>query len=122
MHRYEYVRPADQAAAIAAAVQATTAQQGAEVRFLAGGTTLIDLMKLNVETPARVIDVNRLPLDRIEDASGGGVALVGEAFVGDALLDVVGLAGENQQRLVLRLPAEARNRPVVGADVHISLR
>jgi xanthine dehydrogenase YagS FAD-binding subunit len=75
MHRYEYFRPADQAAAIAAAVQATTAQPGAEVRFLAGGNTLIDLMKLNVETPARVIDVNRLPLDRIEDASGGGVRI-----------------------------------------------
>ena len=38
MHRYEYIRPADQAAAIAAAAQATTAQQGANVRFLGGGT------------------------------------------------------------------------------------
>jgi xanthine dehydrogenase YagS FAD-binding subunit len=75
MHRYEYLRPADQAAAIAAASQATTAQQGAEVRFLGGGTTLIDLMKLNVETPARVLDINRLPLDRIEAASGGGVRI-----------------------------------------------
>ena len=45
MHSYEYIRPADQAAAIAAAAHATTAQQSAEVRFLAGGTTLIDLMK-----------------------------------------------------------------------------
>jgi xanthine dehydrogenase YagS FAD-binding subunit len=75
MHSYEYIRPADQAAAIAAAAQATTAQQGADVRFLAGGTTLIDLMKLNVETPARVLDINRLPLDRIEAASGGGVRI-----------------------------------------------
>ena len=44
---------ADAAAAIAAAAQAKTAQQGADVRFIAGGTTLIDLMKLNVETPAQ---------------------------------------------------------------------
>ena len=36
------------------------------MRFLAGGTTLVDLMKLNVETPARVVDINRLPLDKIE--------------------------------------------------------
>jgi xanthine dehydrogenase YagS FAD-binding subunit len=75
MHRYEYVRPADQAAAIAAAAQATTAQQGADVRFLAGGTTLIDLMKLNVETPTRVLDINRLPLDRIDAAPGGGLRI-----------------------------------------------
>jgi xanthine dehydrogenase YagS FAD-binding subunit len=75
MHSYEYIRPADQAAAIAAASTTTTAQQGANVRFLAGGTTLIDLMKLNVETPARVLDINRLPLDRIEAASGGGLRI-----------------------------------------------
>ena len=34
------------------------------MRFIAGGTTLLDLMKLNVETPARLLDINRLPLDR----------------------------------------------------------
>src|SRR5207253_5285773 len=68
-------RPADPEAAIAAAARATTAQQGADVRFLAGGTTLIDLMKLNVETPARVIDVNRLPLDKIEATSEGGLKI-----------------------------------------------
>ena len=66
MHTFEFVRPADSAAAVATAAQAKTAQQGAEVRFVAGGTTLLDLMKLNVETPARVIDINRLPLDKIE--------------------------------------------------------
>jgi len=75
MHRYEYVRPADQVAAIAEAAQATTAQQGADVRFLGGGTTLIDLMKLNVETPTRVLDINRLPLDRIDAAPGGGLRI-----------------------------------------------
>jgi xanthine dehydrogenase YagS FAD-binding subunit len=73
MHRYEYMRPADQAAAIATAAQATTAQQGADVRFLAGGTTLIDLMKLNVETPTRVLDISRLPLGGIDAAFGGGI-------------------------------------------------
>ena len=51
----------DAAAAVAAAAQAKTAQRGAEIRFLAGGTTLVDLMKLNVETPSRLIDINRLP-------------------------------------------------------------
>ena len=51
---------------IAAAAKAKTAQQGADVRFLAGGTTLIDLMKLNVEQPQTLVDINRLPLDKIE--------------------------------------------------------
>src|SRR5215470_7672170 len=73
MRTFEFIRPADQAAAIAAAAQSKTAQQGAEVRFLGGGTTLIDLMKLNVETPARVLDVNRLPLNQIENTPEGGL-------------------------------------------------
>jgi xanthine dehydrogenase YagS FAD-binding subunit len=75
MHTFEFIRPADQAAAIATAAQSKTAQQGADVRFLGGGTTLIDLMKLNVETPTRVLDINRLPLDRIETTSDGGVKI-----------------------------------------------
>src|SRR5262249_15791790 len=75
MHIFEFIRPADQAAAIAAAAQSKTAQQGADVRFVGGGTTLIDLMKLNVETPARVLDINRLPLDKIEDTSEGGLRI-----------------------------------------------
>src|SRR3989441_1890362 len=75
MHTFEFVRPADSAAAVTAAAQAKTAQQGADVRFVAGGTTLLDLMKLNVETPGRVIDVNRLPLDKIEATPDGGLKI-----------------------------------------------
>ncbi len=75
MHTFEFSRPADLTAAIAGASQAKTAQQGADVRFIAGGTTLIDLMKLNVETPTRLLDVNRLPLDRIEVTSDGGLKI-----------------------------------------------
>src|SRR5215813_13446091 len=73
MHIFEFIRPADQAAAIAGAAHSKTAQQGADVRFMGGGTTLIDLMKLNVETPARVLDINRLPLDKIEPTPDGGL-------------------------------------------------
>ena len=75
MHTFEFIRPADAAAAIATAAQAKTAQQGADVRFIAGGTTLVDLMKLNVETPARLIDINRLPLDKIEATPDGGLKI-----------------------------------------------
>src|SRR3989440_6811599 len=75
MHIFEFTRPKDSAAAIAAAAQSKTAQQGADVRFIGGGTTLIDLMKLNVETPARVLDINRLPLDKIELMPDGGLKI-----------------------------------------------
>jgi len=75
MHIFQFTRAADAAAAINAAAQSGTAQQGAEVRFLGGGTTLIDLMKLNVETPTRVLDINRLSFDKIEDTPDGGLRI-----------------------------------------------
>src|SRR5215510_9132691 len=75
MHTFEFERATDSAAAVATASQAKTAQQGADVRFVAGGTTLLDLMKLNVETPARVVDINRLPLDKIEATPDGGLKI-----------------------------------------------
>src|SRR5438128_7504171 len=75
MQIFEFVRPTDPAEAISAAARARTAQQGADVRFIGGGTTLIDLMKLNVETPARVLDINRLPLDKIESTPEGGLKI-----------------------------------------------
>jgi xanthine dehydrogenase YagS FAD-binding subunit len=75
MRIFEFIRPTDTAAAIATAAQTKTAQQGADVRFMGGGTTLIDLMKLNVETPDRVLDINRLPLDKIEATPDGGLKI-----------------------------------------------
>jgi xanthine dehydrogenase YagS FAD-binding subunit len=75
MHNFEFIRPANSAAAISTAAQSKTAQQGADVRFLGGGTTLLDLMKLNVETPTRVLDINRFPLDKIEDTHEGGLKI-----------------------------------------------
>jgi xanthine dehydrogenase YagS FAD-binding subunit len=47
----------------------------AEVRFVAGGTNLIDMMKLNVERPKVVVDINGLPLDKIEATPQGGLKL-----------------------------------------------
>ena len=46
-----------------------------ETKFVAGGTTLIDLMKLNVETPSRLVDINPLPLTKIEKTSDGGLRI-----------------------------------------------
>ena len=75
MHTFSFVRPSDSGAAIASAAQAKTAQQGADVRFIAGGTTLLDLMKLHVETPAWVIDIHRLPLNQIDATPDGGLKI-----------------------------------------------
>jgi xanthine dehydrogenase YagS FAD-binding subunit len=84
MQSFEFVRAADASAAIAAASKANSAQQGANIRFVAGGTTLVDLMKLNVERPARVIDINHLPLDKIE-VLPGGILKIGATVRNNAL-------------------------------------
>ncbi len=75
MHAFDFMRPGDAEAAIRAAAQTKTAQQGADVRFLAGGTTLLDLMKLNVETPARLVDINRLAFAKVEATPDGGLRI-----------------------------------------------
>ncbi|MDB6146504.1 MAG: dihydrodipicolinate synthase, partial [Spartobacteria bacterium] len=75
MKTFALTRPSDSAQAIATAAKATTAQQGAEIRFIGGGTTLIDLMKLNVEQPKTLIDINRLPLDKIDALPDGGLTI-----------------------------------------------
>lgn len=45
------------------------------MKFVAGGTTLVDLMKLNVERPTTVVDINALPLTKIERTSDGGLKI-----------------------------------------------
>src|SRR5882724_8733145 len=75
MRTFELTRAEDNAQAVSAAAKATTSQQGAEIRFIAGGTTLIDLMKLNVETPRKLIDVNHLPLGKIDTLPDGGLTV-----------------------------------------------
>ncbi|WP_374396878.1 xanthine dehydrogenase family protein subunit M [Sphingopyxis sp.] len=57
----------------AAATAAFARTPGA--RFIAGGTNLLDLMKLEIETPAYLIDVSRLKLDTIEPTSDGGLRI-----------------------------------------------
>jgi xanthine dehydrogenase YagS FAD-binding subunit len=75
MKTFALTKANDSAQAIATAAKATTAQQGAEIRFIGGGTTLIDLMKLNVEQPKTLVDINRLPLDKIEALPDGGLTI-----------------------------------------------
>ncbi len=55
--------------------EAVRAGGGADTRFLAGGTNLIDLMKENVERPSALVDINRVGLAGIEERPGGGLRL-----------------------------------------------
>src|SRR4030081_681620 len=75
MELFQYTRARTIPEAIGIAAQSTTAQQGAPVRFLAGGTTLVDLMKLDVERPMRIVDINYLGLNSIERTTHGGLRI-----------------------------------------------
>jgi xanthine dehydrogenase YagS FAD-binding subunit len=75
MQTFEYSRPTTIDQSIQAAARAKTAQQYADVRFVAGGTTLVDLMKLDVERPNQLVDINGLPLDQIQPAPSGGLVI-----------------------------------------------
>jgi xanthine dehydrogenase YagS FAD-binding subunit len=72
MHPFELIRVNDVPQAFQKATNGSSAQS---VRFVAGGTTLIDLMKLNVERPRQVIDINGLPLNKIELLKDGGLKI-----------------------------------------------
>ena len=70
MRQFAYERAADAASAIASATDGD-----GDVRYLGGGTNLVDLMKLGVETPERLVDVSQLPHAEIEDLPGGGLRI-----------------------------------------------
>ncbi|MES2740878.1 MAG: xanthine dehydrogenase family protein subunit M [Pseudomonadota bacterium] len=69
MKVFTYERASSPAQAAAAAMRTGGA------RFIAGGTNLLDLMKLEIETPTHLIDVNALALDKIEEADDGGLRI-----------------------------------------------
>ena len=68
MNRYSFTRAANTHAAIREKV-------GPVVKFIAGGTNLVDLMKYNVERPDRLVDISRIPLHEINEAPGGGLRI-----------------------------------------------
>ena len=75
MERFQFTRARTIPEAVGIAAQSATAQQGAPVRFLAGGTTLVDLMKLDVERPTRLVDINHLGLNKVERSPDGGLRI-----------------------------------------------
>ncbi|HMT45809.1 MAG TPA: xanthine dehydrogenase family protein subunit M [Novosphingobium sp.] len=85
MKAFTYERARDPVAA----ARAVAARQGA--RFIAGGTNLLDLMKLEIETPTHLVDVQDLGFDRIEPTAEGGLRI-------GALVTNTDLAGDHRVR------------------------
>ena len=71
MEQFSFVSAKSEAQAGEAAARSATAQMGASVRYVAGGTNLVDLMRLDVERPKQVVDINALELSKIEPLNGG---------------------------------------------------
>src|SRR4051812_37331624 len=69
MKSFTYEKAKSPAAAAKAAVRSSNA------KFIAGGTNLLDLMKLEIETPAHLIDVNGLAFDKVEATPEGGLRI-----------------------------------------------
>jgi len=66
---FQYSRASD----VADAVRQMAGSPSA--KFIAGGTNLVDLMKMDVERPAKLIDVSKLPLSKVEATAGGGLRI-----------------------------------------------
>jgi xanthine dehydrogenase YagS FAD-binding subunit len=71
MNPFGYTRTSD----VAQAVAGISAKP--QTKFLGGGTNLIDLMKMGVETPAQLIDISRLPLAQVDELPGGKGVRIG---------------------------------------------
>ena len=119
METFRYTRAADVPQAIAAGAKSTTAQQGAQVRFIAGGTTLLDLMKLDVERPTVLVDINRLPLDKVEKMPDGRLRV--GALVRNSDLAHDPLVKENyavlSEALLAGASAQLRNMATTGGNL-----
>lgn len=69
MHPFTFIRTNDTATAIKAA------KENAHSKFIGGGTNLVDLMKMNIEKPDKLIDIASLPLKKIEKLSNGNILI-----------------------------------------------
>jgi len=119
MQAFAFSRASDVQQAIHAGARASTAQQGAEVRFVAGGTTLVDLMKLDVERPSQVVDINHLPLKQVETTADGRLKI--GALVRNADLAVLPEVQRNytvlSQALLAGASGQLRNMATTGGNL-----
>lgn len=100
-----------------AGAAAVAAKPGAKV--IAGGTNLLDLMKLQVETPTQLVDINRLPLDKIEDTPQGGLRIGAMVRNSDLAADprVRQKYGVLSRALLAGASAQLRNKATTGGNL-----
>ncbi|WP_133273547.1 FAD binding domain-containing protein [Hymenobacter radiodurans] len=112
MNQFQYVRPSKQKAAI------DTLAKDANAQFIAGGTNLLDLMKRGIIAPQKLIDINRLPLTKIESQNDsiriGALALNGTVAEDKLVLERQPLLA---QALNAGASAQLRNMATVGGNM-----
>lgn len=124
MEAFKFTKAIDVSEAITAGAASSTAQQGATVRFIAGGTTLLDLMKVGVEHPAQVVDINRLPqdkldLDKVEQLPDGRLKIGALVRNSDLAYDPLVASGYPvlSQALLAGASAQLRNMATTGGNL-----
>jgi xanthine dehydrogenase YagS FAD-binding subunit len=112
MRAFTYQRADSTTQAAAAAIK-----PGAKI--IAGGTNLLDLMKLQVETPSALIDISRLPLDKIEETSDGGLRIGALVRNSDLAADprVRQRYGVLSRALLAGASAQLRNKATTGGNL-----
>ena len=106
----------DQADSPAAAVKSVAAPRA---KFIAGGTNLIDLMKLQVETPDRLVDISRLALANVEDSDDGGLRIGALVPNSDLAADprVIGRYEVLSRALLAGASGQLRNKATTGGNL-----
>jgi xanthine dehydrogenase YagS FAD-binding subunit len=101
------------------AAHAASAAVKPGVKIIAGGTNLLDLMKLQVETPSQLVDINRLPLDKIEETSDGGLRIGALVRNSDLAADprVRQRYGVLSRALLAGASAQLRNKATTGGNL-----
>ena len=100
-------------------VRAAAALGRPGAKVIAGGTNLLDLMKLQVETPTQLIDINHLPLDKIEDTAEGGLRIGATVRNSDLAADhrVRKHYGVLSRALLAGASAQLRNKATTGGNL-----
>ena len=98
---------------------ATRDIDGPGARFIAGGTNLLDLMKLQVEAPEKLVDISRLPLTEVEDTDDGGLRIGALVPNSDLAADprVIERYEVLSRALLAGASAQLRNKATTGGNL-----
>ncbi|HEY4835270.1 MAG TPA: xanthine dehydrogenase family protein subunit M [Bradyrhizobium sp.] len=101
------------------ATRAAAAAVKPGAKIIAGGTNLLDLMKLQVETPSALVDINALPHDKIEDTPDGGLRIGALVRNSDLAADsrVRKRYGVLSRALLAGASAQLRNKATTGGNL-----